>query len=80
MSPSYAQLDRELRSACYAPKPPSAEVAAQDEWTCVRLACHTCHRAGLEYRPYVGPCFRRPEQHDYRALAVCEACGRAVEF
>jgi hypothetical protein len=77
---SFAELDRALRAEGYEPCAPSAEVAAQDEWTCVRLVCPGCSRPGLAYRPYLGSRFRRQRHVDYRPLAVCRSCGHALEF
>jgi anti-sigma B factor antagonist len=77
---SFDQLDRSLRAAGYEPHAPSAEVAAQDEATCVRLVCTSCERPSLAYRPYVNRRLDRRRSVDYRALAVCGQCGGALEF
>ena len=80
MHGSLPDLDRRLRSAGYRPGSPSAEVAAADAGVCARIACPDCLRAGLDYRPYVGPTPRARGDLLYRPLAVCMGCGRAEEF
>jgi hypothetical protein len=77
---SFAELDGALRAEGYAPRAPSAEVVAQDEWTCVRLVCPGCSRPDLAYRPYLGHRGRRNGRAEYRPLAVCPRCGDALEF
>ncbi len=78
MTADFTQLDRVLQHAGYVPGPPSAEVAAQDEGVCARMACSVCGSTGVEYHPYV------PRSGSaagaYRAFAVCRACRRAAEF
>jgi hypothetical protein len=68
-----------LRDEGYEVRPPSAEVAAQDEGMCRRMTCASCRRPGLRYRPYVLP---KPEsgRPRYRAVAVCVRCAEAIEF
>ena len=78
MEGTVSELDRRLRSAGYRPGSPSAEVAAADAGVCARIACSDCLRAGLDYRPYVGP--RDAGTVGYRPLAVCSRCGQAEEF
>ena len=68
-----------MRSDGYELRAPSAEVAAQDEATCRRLACENCRNPDLAYRPYVRP-GARPGWLLYRAIAVCRSCGDATEF
>ena len=73
----FAEVDSALRRDGFEPRPPSAEVAAQDEGTCRRLSCARCRTPGLAYRPYLRP---GSSGTRYRALAVCLACDAAVEF
>ena len=80
MTAKLPDLDARLRDDGYRPGVPSAEVAAADAGTCARIACAECRRPGLDYRPYVHPALRGRGPDWYRALAVCEACGRAEEF
>jgi hypothetical protein len=71
----FAEVDRTLREEGYVPRPPSAEVAAQDEGTCRRLSCAHCRKPGMSYRPYL-----LPGRGRYRAVAVCGGCNEAFEF
>jgi hypothetical protein len=76
----FAELDRRLRAEGLEPRVPAGEVAAQDEGTCVRLACRNCRRRGLVYRPYADREFKGNASGRYRPLAVCPRCGEAIEF
>jgi hypothetical protein len=75
----FTEVDRALRSEGYEPRPPSAEVAAQDEGTCQRLSCTQCSKPGLGYRPYLLRDGSRGGAR-YRAVAVCAGCYEAFEF
>ena len=76
---SLQELDRRLRSDGYRPGSLSAEVAAADAGVCAQSACPDCRRPGLDYRPYVSAA-ADGGRVGYRALAVCDRCGRAEEF
>jgi hypothetical protein len=77
---TFADLDRRLRAEGFERRPPSGEVAAQDEGICVMLACRGCRRAGLAYRPYVTAGVGCPPRGRYRPVAACDNCGQALEF
>jgi len=75
---SFSSYHEILTGAGYRPAELSAHVDAIDRDTAAGAVCARCGRRGLEYRPYL----RRADAggRSYRALAVCPACGEAVEF
>jgi hypothetical protein len=77
---TFADLDRRLCDEGFERRAPSGEVAAQDEGICRMLACRSCRRAGLAYRPYVTTAAGSPPRTRYRPVAACDNCGKALEF
>ena len=80
MLETFVDLDRRLRAEGFERRAPSGEVAAQDEGICIMLACRSCRRAGLAYRPYVTAGVGCPTRGGYRPVAACDNCGQALEF
>jgi hypothetical protein len=73
---THQTLHRQLIREGFQPGPPPSlcrDAQRIDREVCKEASCDDCSQQGLEYQPF--HCGR-----EYRALAVCPACGEAFEF
>ena len=74
---TYTNYYAVLTEGGYQQRPPARQASIADEGMAGRSRCGGCGHVGMDYRPYLR---EGDAGGSYRALAVCPACGEAVEF